>query len=227
MYFKYIVMESAEYLKFTCEELQFLAKQGDKTALNLIEFKFNQFLTEKVAYDICHIGNSEIDKKYSEYEMAMEFVKPGSTRFIKSEEKDVQKAHFNCTCTEEELAFIFNGLVNGGFIAPDSILNDWLYIFKGSSEITNSDKIKWTAKNTRTKCPSKRSLIDFLVLMGVHETEIKAKINECFSVEGAKKYSPQNYNGLRNWGKDCKSEYHNKLKQLTKRQAKTKVKNQV
>lgn len=92
MYFKYIVMESAEYLKFTCEELQFLAKQGDKTALNLIEFKFNQFLTEKVAYDICHIGNSEIDKKYSEYEMAMEFVKPGSTRFIKSEEKDVQKS---------------------------------------------------------------------------------------------------------------------------------------
>lgn len=130
-----------------------------------------------------------------------------------------QMPHFDSDKTDEELKRIFDGLKQGGLIDDKSQLSDWLYICKGTEGEASRNKIKWTAKNTRTRMPSKKSLLDLLVTMGFKEKDIKANINECFNVDGAtKKYTSQDYNNYKDWSKDIQSEYHEQLKGIIKGQ---------
>jgi len=126
------------------------------------------------------------------------------------------KAHFNCSLTDERLTRIFQGLKQGGFIASDSVLSDWLCIFKGGTRKADSARIKWICKNKKTRQPSKKSLLDLLVTMGFKEKDIRANINDCFEVQNAARYTSKDYTNYRNWNKDVCSEYHKQLSGIVK-----------
>lgn len=122
--------------------------------------------------------------------------------------------HFTTPKTEKELTCIFESLKEGKYIAPDSLLPDWLYICKGSGNGTSIGKITWTAKNSRTRQPSKKSLLDLLVVMGYKEMDIRSMINDCFVVDGAAKYTTKDYTGYRDWQRNIESEYHERFKEI-------------
>jgi len=134
-----------------------------------------------------------------------------------------QMPHFDSNKSNEELKYIFEQLQEEGLIGKDSKLCDWLYICKGGGPKASKGKIKWTAKNTRTKGPSKKSLLDLLVTMGFQEKSIRANINECFEVEkAAKKYTAQDYQRYRDWSKDIESEYHGQITEIVNKENKSK-----
>jgi len=101
--------------------------------------------------------------------------------------------NFNSSLTDEELKRVFDALKQGGFIASDSVLSDWLYIFKGGTRKADSARIKWICKNKKTLQPSKKSLLDLLVTMGFKGKDTRANINDCFEVQNAAKYASKDY----------------------------------
>lgn len=114
--------------------------------------------------------------------------------------------------TRAGILYLAEKLREHGYIEYDSI-DDVLYIFGHGSQ--GSPFVKWTAKNDRTREPSKISLLDLLVLMGYSENEIRAKINGTFQVYNKEKVSPYrsaNYPNAYDWPPN--SEYHTTLQHI-------------
>lgn len=77
-------------------------------------------------------------------------------------------------------------------------------------EVGNLDKINWITKNKKSDEPNKRSLIDYLTLIGVNENEIKEKINFIFNIPNGSEFRSNNFDyakGVLN----SKSEYNDEL----------------
>lgn len=124
----------------------------------------------------------------------------------------VKTFHFNKP--KEELVRIFQELVKGGFIKSDCDINDWLCVCGRDVDVPFTPLV-WMAKNKKSKQPSKKSLIDFLLLVGASEKEIRSCINCCFKIDGGKAFRPQDLN-YRNWNTDIKSEYHSELEKIVR-----------
>lgn len=77
-------------------------------------------------------------------------------------------------------------------------------------ENNNIEKIKWTAINKKSFQPNKKSLIDYLTLIGITEKIIKNKVNFIFEIPGGKEFKPNNFE-YENGVFKSKSEYHNEL----------------
>lgn len=114
--------------------------------------------------------------------------------------------------TQAGIVYLAEKLREHGYIEYDSIDNV-LYIFGHGNQ--GSPFVKWTAKNERTREPSKISLLDLLVLMGYSKNEIRAKINGTFQVYNKEKVSPYrsaNYPNAYDWPPN--SEYHTTLQHI-------------
>lgn len=169
--------------------------------------------------EIRYIGVSELSLSYDEAFISEWKAKTNysfgeaSTETDKNDKatKIVQTFHFNKT--EEELMRIFHELVKDGFIKSDYDINKWLYVCGCDVDVSFSPII-WIAKNKRTNQPSKKSLLDFLLLMGANEKEIRLCINDCFKVDGGRTFIAQDYTNYKDWNTDIKSEYHSELEKI-------------
>lgn len=163
------------------------------------------------------------DKMINEAYPCWDFLYHESVGLLKSklttlnyrQQKRTKTIHtFNFNKTKEEMARIFQELVKDDFINSDCDINDWLCVCGCDVDVPFTPLV-WMAKNKRSRQPSKKSLLDFLLLMGAGEKEIRSCINGCFKIDGGKAFRPQDLN-YRNWNTDIKSEYHSELEKIVK-----------
>lgn len=105
-------------------------------------------------------------------------------------------------------------LIEKGYISNQTDENSFLYWFGCLNTHSNPNPIKWIKKNSRTRLPSKKSLLDLLILVGYNENQIKQNINNVFVVDGGKKFKAQDYTKYQNWSSDVISEYHIEIENI-------------
>ncbi len=125
-------------------------------------------------------------------------------------EPQEKKQNFSNKLSTEEAKALREELIAKGYISSYTDENEFLSCF-GCNKNALNNNIIWIKKNSRTKTPSKKSLLDLLVLLGYKEKEIKSIINNTFSIDGGNKFKLQDYNPYKDWSKDIKSEYHEDL----------------
>ena len=101
-----------------------------------------------------------------------------------------------------------------GYISNQTDENSFLYWFGCLNTHSNPNPIKWIKKNSRTRLPSKKSLLDLLILVGYNENQIKQNINNAFIIDGGKKFKAQDYTKYQNWSSDVISEYHIEIENI-------------
>ena len=105
-------------------------------------------------------------------------------------------------------------LIEKGYISNQTDENSFLYWFGCLNTYSNPNPIKWIKKNSRTRLPSKKSLLDLLILVGYNENQIKQNINNAFIIDGGKKFKAQDYTKYQNWSSDVISEYHIEIENI-------------
>lgn len=105
-------------------------------------------------------------------------------------------------------------LIEKGYISNQTDENSFLYWFGCLNTHSNPNPIKWIKKNSRTRLPSKKSLLDLLILVGYNENQIKQNINNAFIIDGGKKFKAQDYTKYQNWSSDVISEYHIEIENI-------------
>jgi hypothetical protein len=139
---------------------------------------------------------------------------------------DKRSSHFTRQFTADEANKLFSGLINGGFLHRDTIFSHFLYAFGGT--IPDCEKpfkpLKWIKTNSTTKgiTPNKKSLLDFLVLLGIPETEIKNRplINGIFEIPNGTEFRANNYTNITDASgnlKQFESEYHAQLVEIVRK----------
>jgi hypothetical protein len=121
-----------------------------------------------------------------------------------------EKKHFKKIFDTDNLKLLMGLLKDSGYISPETKEGSFLYWF-GTGETPNDLKpIIWMKKNSKTRTPSKVSLLDLLSLIGYKENEVRNNINAAFQIEGGKKFTPQDYTQHKDFSK-IESEYHNDI----------------
>lgn len=157
--------------------------------------------------------DSPLEKLDDLYELYRSTVEPYLRLTLKLENKNSTNIlsgieTLRSVLTTKETISLYKLLSDESYI-KDTTETDFLYWF-GCSDSAERKQILWTVKNKRTNYPSKVSLIDFLLILGYQEHEIRSKINDAFQIEKGKRFIAQDYVRFRDWNK-IKSEYHDEL----------------
>jgi hypothetical protein len=123
---------------------------------------------------------------------------------------------------EKEGALIFRALIAQGFLDTETPCNNFLYRFGLIDKPDTEDRLRWIKTNSTTqgRTPNKRSLLEFLVLLGVDENTVKNKplINSIFEIPRGNKFSSNNYTDITDINGNLihfESEYHDELIKIT------------
>jgi hypothetical protein len=149
-----------------------------------------------------------IDKYISDYENFIKKTLPKKALLNFSGFKDLRSQRFNILEDENVMKKQYFFLNEKNFI--DCTEKTFLYRMGFNFEDENLNKINWIAKNKKSVEPNKRSLIDYLTIIGVNENEIKEKINSIFNIPNGSEFRPNNYD----YAKGVlisKSEYNDEL----------------
>ncbi len=220
--------ELADFFIHEIESCKSIGTQEYKIDRMLVEFSvsFSAFILAEFREDIEHPAWDEICKRVQMFFIVFSEALVAAGRADKvgqvpnvsymktmqeelkicgSSSKQAPTKHFSSKMSTKDLTTIFNKLAKSSFLSGS--LSDWLFALTGDG-VLNS-KISWTAQNSRTKMPSKISLLDFLVVMGFTEHDIRENINDCFSVANGNSFSSKDYSKKKDWKRDMISEYHN------------------
>lgn len=126
-------------------------------------------------------------------------------------------AHFTSSLNEDAAKAIYKELINKGYLDEKTNENDFLYRL-GIIEIPDSNSsLKWVKMNRTTKnvVPNKKSLLDFLSLIGVSDREISNKklVNDVFEIPRGGVFKANNYT-YTNKKLNVISEYHSELEMI-------------
>lgn len=105
-------------------------------------------------------------------------------------------------------------LIEKSYISDQTDESIFLYWFGCLNTHNNPQPIIWIKKNSKTGSPSKKSLLDLLVLVGYNENQIKQNINNAFIIDGGKKFKAQDYTKYKDWSRDVISEYHIEIENI-------------
>lgn len=112
----------------------------------------------------------------------------------------------------DEARRIYENLIEGDYLAQDTDYRCFLHVFGDGCKPDDFKPLQWIKRNKRTGEPSKKSLLDFLSLIEVSDSEIKdfRLLNALFAT-GGNPYARKDYpkNGF-------KSEYRADLKRILK-----------
>lgn len=113
-----------------------------------------------------------------------------------------------------EIRVLRTYLIEKGYISNQTDESSFLYWFGCLNIHSKPNPIKWIKKNSKTGSPSKKSLLDLLILVGYNESQIKQNINNTFIIDGGKKFKAQDYTKYKNWSRDVISEYHIEIEDI-------------
>lgn len=151
-------------------------------------------------------------KSYEDYiNVEVKKVHPESLRSKFIGLKDLEKYRFHVGEDIDVMKRQYLDLLKEGFIACEE--NSFLFRMGYNVEDINLDKIKWIKENKKSNQPNKTSLLDYLTLIGIKESEMKNKINTIFEIPNGGKFKANNYSYV-NGHLFTKSEYHDSLDKI-------------
>lgn len=126
-------------------------------------------------------------------------------------------AHFTASLNIDAAKSIYKELISNSYLDEKTPENDFLYRL-GVIDIPDSNNLlKWikTNKTTKNTIPNKKSLLDFLSLIGVSDKEISDRtlINSVFEIPKGGQFKANNYTYTNN-KLNVISEYHNELETI-------------
>lgn len=122
---------------------------------------------------------------------------------------------------EEDIEVIrrqYKLLSDEGFV--DCEEDSFLFRMGYDVEEVKLDKIKWIKKNSKNAQANKISLLDYLILVGIREVEIKQKINTIFITPNGGPFKPNNYS-YKDGQLDSNNQYHNDLVKIVNKSKET------
>lgn len=126
-------------------------------------------------------------------------------------------AHFTASLNIDAVKSIYKELISNSYLDEKTPENDFLYRLGVIDMPDSNNLLKWikTNKNTKNTVPNKKSLLDFLSLIGVSDKEIsdKALINNVFEIPKGGQFKANNYTYTNN-KLNVISEYHNELETI-------------
>jgi hypothetical protein len=130
-----------------------------------------------------------------------------------------QPFHFARSLTIAAQKKLHEGLVKHGFLATETLFNNFGYVFGKTPKPADFEPLKWIKTNNtaNTRAPNKKSVLDLLAILKVPEGEIidRPLLNQLFTISRGRKLKANNYSYL-NGELDTKSEYHDLLSKIVK-----------
>lgn len=143
---------------------------------------------------------------------------PENTRNKFSNFKNLINYRFDLEIDIESMRKQYSLLRTEGFIECEE--DSFLFRMGYDVEEVKLDKIKWIKKNSKSAQANKKSLLDYLILVGIREVEIKQKINTIFITPNGGPFKPNNYS-YKDGQLDSNSQYHNDLVKIVTKSKET------
>jgi hypothetical protein len=126
-------------------------------------------------------------------------------------------AHFTSSLNEDAARLVYQELISNSYLDEKTPENDFLYRLGVIDMPDSNNLLKWIKTNKTTKgiVPNKKSLLNFLSLIGISDKEIsdKALINNVFEIPKGGQFKANNYTYTNN-KLNVISEYHNELETI-------------
>lgn len=126
-------------------------------------------------------------------------------------------ARFTSSLNEDAARLIYQELISKSYLDEKTPENDFLYRLGVIDMPDSNNLLKWIKTNKTTKgiVPNKKSLLNFLSLIGISDKEIsdKALINNVFEIPKGGQFKANNYTYTNN-KLNVISEYHNELETI-------------